>query len=539
MGIRNVLRIARISVGGAVMAALLYGTFAGTASSISTRPFGHGEALASSLGANVPSYRLVAADGGVFAFGGSSFLGSMGGKPLDKPVVGMAPGPSGTGYWLVASDGGVFSFGGAQFYGSLGGRSLPAPIVGMAADPLGGGYWLVSSAGTVYAFGQAPSLGSLLLPPASPIVGIAAAPDGLGYWLAASNGAVYPFGTALSYGSLAGVHLNKPVVGIASTPDGRGYWLVAADGGVFTFGDAGFFGSLGGSPPAEPVVGMAPTPDAKGYWLTTANGGVSSFGDAGYFGSVIWSLVEPVVGITEAPGNGDPTVSGSYPSGATGYDISFPQCSGNGAYVPPRSEIAIVGVNGGRAFTPNPCLASELSWASNSPGVVYVNINAPGSDSHDMSGPAGNCSAANFGCQAINYGFNALDWAIAYANGQASQASTPAPKAVWLDVENVGGCSGSTLPSNGYWTCSTALNADVISGAIDAIATAGLAGGIYSTAYQWQEIAGDYSPGLPLWVPAAGVSHSTVCSDSSYWFGGGKATITQGESGNFDTDEAC
>jgi len=32
----------------------------------------------------------VAADGGVFAFSDATFLGSMGGKPLSAPVVGMA-----------------------------------------------------------------------------------------------------------------------------------------------------------------------------------------------------------------------------------------------------------------------------------------------------------------------------------------------------------------------------------------------------------------------------------------------------------------
>ena len=55
----------------------------------------------------------------------------MGGKPLDKPIVGVAPDPATGGYWLVASDGGVFSFN-APFFGSLGGKHLDAPMVGMA-----------------------------------------------------------------------------------------------------------------------------------------------------------------------------------------------------------------------------------------------------------------------------------------------------------------------------------------------------------------------------------------------------------------------
>lgn len=71
----------------------------------------------------VPSgrgYWEVAADGGVFAFGGAQFLGSMGGETLNKPIVGMTATPDGQGYWRVASDGGVFSFGDAQYYGSMG-----------------------------------------------------------------------------------------------------------------------------------------------------------------------------------------------------------------------------------------------------------------------------------------------------------------------------------------------------------------------------------------------------------------------------------
>ena len=78
-------------------------------------------------------YWFVAADGGIFSFGDAQFHGSMGGQPLNKPIVGMAATPTGQGYWFVASDGGIFSFGDAQFHGSMGGQPLNQPIVGMAA----------------------------------------------------------------------------------------------------------------------------------------------------------------------------------------------------------------------------------------------------------------------------------------------------------------------------------------------------------------------------------------------------------------------
>ena len=77
-------------------------------------------------------YWLVAADGGVFAFGDANYYGSMGGQPLNQPVVAVTATPDGHGYWLVAADGGVFAFGEAGFYGSTGNTTLNEPIVGAA-----------------------------------------------------------------------------------------------------------------------------------------------------------------------------------------------------------------------------------------------------------------------------------------------------------------------------------------------------------------------------------------------------------------------
>ncbi len=250
-----------------------------------------------------PGYWLVAADGGVFSFGGSGFFGSTGAIVLNQPVVGMAGTADHVGYWLVAADGGVFAFGDAGFYGSTGSLRLNRPIVGMAATPDGRGYWLVAADGGVFAFGDAGfygSTGSLRLN--RPIVGMAATPDGRGYWLVAADGGVFAFGDAGFYGSTGRCHLNRPIVGMAATPDGRGYWLVAADGGVFAFGDARFDGSTGAIRLVQPVVGMAATPDGRGYWLVAADGGVFAFGDAAFEGSTGGlALHRPVVGMAAGP----------------------------------------------------------------------------------------------------------------------------------------------------------------------------------------------------------------------------------------------
>ncbi len=160
-----------------------------------------------------------AKDGGVFTFGNAAFYGSMGGKPLNKPVVGIAATPDGGGYWEASSDGGVFTFGNAAFYGCMGGKPLNKPIVGLVATPDGGGYWEVSSDGGVFTFGDAAFYGSVpgqgIINPV-PIVGVSRTPDGKGYWLVGADGAVYTYGDAVFIGSLVGVRLAAPVVGATS-----------------------------------------------------------------------------------------------------------------------------------------------------------------------------------------------------------------------------------------------------------------------------------------------------------------------------------
>jgi len=204
-----------------------------------------------------PGYWEVLSDGGIFSFGSARFYGSMGGKPLNAPIVGVAATPGGDGYWEVASDGGIFAFGDAGYYGSMADIRLDEPIVGIAATPDGQGYWEVAADGGIFAFGDAGfsgSMGGTTLN--APVVGMAATTNGW-YWEVASDGGIFNLGGAPFYGSLGGVVLNQPVVGMARTADGYGYWEVARDGGIFSFGSAQFEGSEGGHPLNAPVVGIA------------------------------------------------------------------------------------------------------------------------------------------------------------------------------------------------------------------------------------------------------------------------------------------
>ena len=245
-------------------------------------------------------YYTYESDGAVTGFGNDNFLNYLGDlsyTALNQPIVGMTVTPDGGGYWMVAADGGIFAFGDAGFYGSAGALPLNRPIVGMAATPDGKGYWLVASDGGIFAYGDAGFYGSMGGQPLNrPIVGMAAHPGG-GYWLVASDGGIFAFGGAPFHGSTGNITLNQPVVGMTATPSGNGYWFVAADGGIFAYGDAGFYGSTGGQPLNAPIVAMAATPTGHGYWLVAADGGIFTYGDAPFDGSLGNDSVFDVVGL--------------------------------------------------------------------------------------------------------------------------------------------------------------------------------------------------------------------------------------------------
>ncbi len=235
----------------------------------------------------VGGYRLLTTDGGVAAFGSSSFVGSADTLPLNQPIVTGAASPSGDGYWLFAGDGGAFTFGDAGFFGSAADLRLNRPIVAAASTPSGRGYWLVAADGGVFTYGDAGFFGSAAeLPLNRPIVAAASTPSGRGYWLVASDGGVFTYGDAAFFGSTGDLVLAEPVIDALPTPSGRGYWLFAADGGVFTFGDAAFFGSAVATGATTPFAGATASRGGAGYILASLGGEVRAFGDARVHGSL-------------------------------------------------------------------------------------------------------------------------------------------------------------------------------------------------------------------------------------------------------------
>jgi hypothetical protein len=212
--------------------------------------------------------------------------------------VGMAATPDGAGYWLVAADGGIFAFGDAAFHGSAGGMRLGAPVVGMAATPDGAGYWLVAADGGVFGFGNATFAGSPAgTPLAGRVVGLVPTASGAGYWVTDQGGQALGYGDAASVGSAYGL-LFGPVV--AGGRDGGGVRLVATDGSSVAL--------AAGAPASVVAAPFAPTPPA-------GNSGAYTFLVANPDGSPVrWNPCAPIhyaTNLAEAPPGAAGVVAGA------------------------------------------------------------------------------------------------------------------------------------------------------------------------------------------------------------------------------------
>lgn len=522
--------------------------------------------------ASGPGYRILSADGGVYTHGWVSFEGSAAGESA-SPSVGIAH-PAGfeaNSYWVASADGGVFAFGDAPFLGSAAGASA-TPIVDIASTATGKGYWLVASDGGVFGFGDAEYLGSgpEIGLPTDKAVSIAATAAGDGYWVVTSDGGVFAFGNAPFFGSLGDQAVNARIIDLVPTPSRNGYYLLAADGGVFTFGDAAFHGAAIGEKLTRPIVDMALAPSGDGYWLLSGDGGVFSYGNAPFLGApvrkgnrfiAIASAIgfevppavpepvdaEPVVAAASAaPAPADAAAPGgaatskvaakskgkkaaageSALDGKFGWDISYPQCGGP----KPGGEFAyaIIGVNGGRAFKYNKCLAEQWQWAkANGAAGIYVNVHFPRSAEELAYGATSDrqpdCAPGALACVAYNFGLNGLRDSLAYATSQGVDAPF-----VWLDVEQLN-----------YWYPQPEFNAVVLRGAVDAAAEAGIGAGIYSTPYQYGKIAGNEPLNIPVWSAGADGLGNVAKYCAERGFGGHPATLIQLLPGQYDPNVAC
>jgi hypothetical protein len=220
-----------------------------------------------------------------------------------------------------------------------------------------------------------------------------------------------------------------------------------------------------------------------------------------------------------------------YPSGVSGYDISFAQCP---SQFPAGGAFGIIGVTDGLPWSVNPCLAAEYGWASTlgSAPSYYMNTANPGpvSSHWQLPGPrpcADYSSYTETGC-AYNYGWNAALQAFGAA-GNATSAAAAASHTWWLDVEMANS-----------WNGSVAANQAAIQGYLDYLNAQGVPlTGIYSTPSQWTAITGGaILATIPNWATGAS-SASDAPSYCRSTVTGGVVLLSQYGSGGFDADYAC
>lgn len=270
------------------------------------------------------------------------------------------------------------------------------------------------------------------------------------------------------------------------------------------------------------------------------------------------SSLDGTVAYVPAPGTGTtsqgpgtaagplpPTPFGDvYTAGATGFDISWPQCGGA---LPPDSAVAIVGADDGHPFSTNPCLHREAAWSAAATRAQVLVLDSPIGWStprvlqYAYHGPAGDCAATDYVCQCVNWGANAVDFALRYADSEGATSPT-----WWMDIELPASTSidpsGASCYAPDFWVCDHRLNSLVIASALGELVAQGKTAGVYSTREQWADITGGLFLGVPTWI--AGYNHepAVYCDPAkadAYWFGGGRPWLVQSLPAGYDPDTAC
>ncbi len=223
----------------------------------------------------------------------------------------------------------------------------------------------------------------------------------------------------------------------------------------------------------------------------------------------------------------------------TGNDVSWPQCRSS---LPKGQLFGIVGVNDGLANNTNPCFTTELAWANTSTGgtgqdkaALYVNTANPGNlgvadwPTTGTPNQYGTCSGGDDQACAYQYG-----WNIAELDAQTRIANnSPASFKWWLDVE-----------TDNSWETNTANNVADLEGMVNYFLSVGGRVGLYSTASQWQQIAGTVNTssslyGLDSWLPGSSSFNSAKSACALPGLSGGKTTVTQYVSRRVDYDHSC
>ncbi|MBN3499751.1 VCBS repeat-containing protein [Arthrobacter pascens] len=222
-----------------------------------------------------------------------------------------------------------------------------------------------------------------------------------------------------------------------------------------------------------------------------------------------------------------------------GHDISWPQCptavGGFGLPLPPASsQFVVIGLTKGLPFTENPCLASQLKWATDNrkPAQAYTMAAFPTAAQLATYRTQGPWSSATRAGQLSNVGYAEARFAI------ASLVKTGfAPRVVWIDVE--------PRPAQ-PWPTATAVqqreNRYLIEGLMRGLRDARYSYGLYSFTSGWASITGSWRlPGVPVWATAGMLDYPNEALDRCRQpsFSGGRVYISQWYDNTRDYDLTC
>ncbi|OYV57966.1 MAG: hypothetical protein B7Z69_10365, partial [Actinobacteria bacterium 21-73-9] len=240
------------------------------------------------------------------------------------------------------------------------------------------------------------------------------------------------------------------------------------------------------------------------------------------------------------------------PAASVGYDISFPQCGGN---LPTGIGFGVVGVNDGRPLTVNPCLSTEIQWAASGLGTTpqfYVNTANPG-PSNNPAWPTTQtfpqvCTGADSVACSYDFGWNAGSGSLTAVIAAETKLGATSPGTVaisapwWLDVET--GNSWQSLYTGAAPTAAQLVNDQaMIQGELDFLTGRGIhTVGIYSTSYQWGEIAGTTGKtfaAYDAWLPGYASLADAQAACSYPAFTGGRTAMIQYSSNALDGDYVC
>jgi hypothetical protein len=236
------------------------------------------------------------------------------------------------------------------------------------------------------------------------------------------------------------------------------------------------------------------------------------------------------------------------------YDVSYPQC---GTSLPRDHAFGVVGVNGGLSTRANPCLASQLTWAWGSTGVVrsqpraqlYLNTANPGEllgqvTTWPKAGvtPYGACDGTNSQACSWQYGWERAQNSVASFFTPAARTAAvdgrPSSYTWWLDVETM-----NTWQSGS--SAALARNRATLEGMTTFLMSQGGRVGVYSTGQQWAQIVGTVPVGSALvgrdsWLAGAtSLSGAQTACRKAPLAPGGRVALGQYVQGGLDHDLSC